>query len=347
MSAPSPNANPAASTPARLIVLGAGAIGSLFGAQLSNRLQVVLVGRAAHVDAIRAKGLQVVTTTADERTSVRTVQNANLRAATMLPAFETGDAIAVFCKSNDTAAAAEQIAAAVKTIPRGLMAKRAPVVPSVWTFQNGVDNPVVLQAVFERELPPEMRPTVHIGIATAGATLEAPGRVAVYGGHYVLPEDAAGRGLGGVLAAAGVEVRYSTDISVELWRKLALNCVVNPLTLILQRRNRFILTPELAELRAAVIREVATVGRAEGVSLDPTDLTQHMETAMAVSMNYSSMYQDRLRHQERKAAWETTGKVGKVPQLRTEIDALNGVVVRLAKKHAITVPATETLEALV
>ncbi|MGH7142813.1 MAG: ketopantoate reductase family protein [Planctomycetota bacterium] len=380
MSAPSPDSRPrshqAASTDAavpaaapfaRWIVFGAGALGSLFGARVSSQLPVLLVARPAHAQAVADQGLEIVATAADALRTSTHIQNDRLTAAVQLPPLRAGDAVGVFCKTGGTSAAAAAICAAIRagaTSPTALQAPPAvgpsapppgvgPSAPppgvgpiQVWTFQNGLDNAAILRRAFA-DLPAAQQPEVHVAIAICGATLEAPGRVADYGGYFALPDTPAGHGLGRLLSAAGLAAEFRADIPAELWRKLALNCVVNPLTILLRRRNRFILAPELAALRAAVIAEVAAVARAEGVELEPAALLAHMETAMAPSWNFSSMYQDRLRHERRLADWEAAGRPGDRPRLKTEIEALNGAVVEGARRAGLTAPANRALLELV
>lgn len=337
MSAPFPD-RPAATGPGRLLIFGAGALGSLYGAQMAAQLEVILIARPAHVSAIQQAGLRLKIG-AGPRTGAPSGMDGNrllaLAARPDLPPLLPGDRIGVFCKSGDTVAAGRAIAAQLAAMPDA-----AAGTVEIWSFQNGIDNRALLQREVDAALPGRPRPTVQAAIANHGATLNAPGEVTDYGGDYRFPDTPAGRALRDLTAAAGVVTHLVTDIDRELWRKLALNCVVNPLTFLLQRRNRFILTPELAGLRLAIMREVEAVAAQEGVRLEADDLLRHMETAMAPSMNYSSMYQDWLRYALRRATDSQA-------RLRTEIGELTGAVVARAKRHDIPVPVNETLLRLV
>jgi 2-dehydropantoate 2-reductase len=135
------------------------------------------------------------------------------------------------------------------------------------------------------------------------------------------------RALAGELARSGLAVRAVDDIESRLWQKLAVNCVINPLTALWRCRNGDLLArPETADWTRRLCDEIARVAAAQGVVLHSDALQQRVQAVMnSTAANQSSMLQDVLQ-----------GRA-------TEIDYLNGYVVALAQRHAIDVPANRAL----
>ena len=127
------------------------------------------------------------------------------------------------------------------------------------------------------------------------------------------------------LHAAGIPHDWSTDILTRLWRKLALNCAINPLTVLYQCRN--------GELQAHHC-EVATLCAELGELLEccgqPTaalDLHHEVQRVIqATAANYSSMYQD-----------VAAGR-------RTEISYLLGYACQAAARHRLNLPHLQQLQ---
>ena len=118
------------------------------------------------------------------------------------------------------------------------------------------------------------------------------------------------------------------DIKKDVWKKLTINCVINPLTAILQVRDYQIVVPELYKLRDVIVQECSEVARAEGIEFEE-GLRKAIDKEISGLGNYSSMQQDLMKGRE------------------TEIDFLNGKIVEIGKKHGIQTPITETLVALI
>ena len=114
----------------------------------------------------------------------------------------------------------------------------------------------------------------------------------------------------------------------EVWIKLTINSVLNPLTAIFQVRGNEIITDSLRSIRHGIVDECLEVASAEGIEIDPA-IKEMIDVGVANFFNYSSMCQDII--QKRK----------------TEIDFLNGQVVELGKKHNIPTPINGSMVALV
>jgi 2-dehydropantoate 2-reductase len=135
-----------------------------------------------------------------------------------------------------------------------------------------------------------------------------------------------------VLQQAGIACRCTTDISATLWKKLVVNAAVNPLTAILKVRNGALLErPELEPVIRMVADEVWEAGTRRGIQLpEPPELFQEIcRVCHVTAANRSSMLRD-----------VEEGR-------RTEIDAINGAVVRLGYESGVATPVNSTLAALV
>jgi len=114
---------------------------------------------------------------------------------------------------------------------------------------------------------------------------------------------------------------FVEDITRALWLKLAINCVINPLTALNDMRNKGVLLNEYDEIRYALCQEFALVAEQYDLVFSALELEKHvLSVASLTGQNYSSMHQDIAMHRH------------------TEIDAINGYIVSLANKKGISVP---------
>jgi len=133
-----------------------------------------------------------------------------------------------------------------------------------------------------------------------------------------------------VLASAGIPVRISDNIDVELWTKLTMNCAYNAISALGHAPyGQMAAMPEVRDVMRDVVTEVARVGEAKGVRLPDNIVDATLKLAEAMPMTVSSTAQDMLK-----------GK-------RTEIDHLNGAVVRLGDALGIATPVNRALNALI
>ena len=286
-------------------VFGAGAVGSFIGARLSTVVPTVLVARGLHATGMEADGLRLSGTVDERATPV---------VARSLPPVEGRALVVVAVKALSLSAAAQAIADAGEA-PHELLC-----------IQNGLhpDAELVRQL---RARGVQARAVMR-AITNTACNLAEPGVVEYWGGGFVFPEDPGHDDVAELFAAAGLEVRRSADFESEVWTKLAVNCVVNPLCALLARRNNEITVRELASLRHAVCDEVARCARARGVDVRP-DLAEWVDRALSSSLNRNSMLQD-----------IAYGR-------RTEIDELNGWVDEASREARRGAPANRTLARLV
>lgn len=293
----------------RVVVMGAGAMGSWMGALLSRAGDdVTLVGRRDHVAVVNAQGLHV---------TGRTELTARPKAVERAADAPTPDLLLLTVKAYDTAAALEDAAP--------LLGERTQVV----SMQNGLGNvETIAEVVDDRR--------VFAAVTTHGVTYVEPGHVHHAGVGYFrvgspFNEHAQAERLAAAFARTGLEVERSPRILGEVWAKVVVNAGINPLTAITGLRNGALLeVPALRELMQRVVEEAVDVARADGAPLPDEDLLlRTRRVAELTAQNKSSMLQDVERGRP------------------TEIDAICGEIVQRGLRHGVDAPVNLALRALV
>lgn len=285
-------------------VLGAGNLGSLWAARLFRAgLPVRLILRSPErLAAYRAAG------------GLSLVENGQSHLYP-IPA-ETADSngpvqrLLLACKAYDAEEAAASLA------PR--LAANAEII----LLQNGLGS----QDAVAARLP---RARCILASSTEGAFRDGAFRVVFAGqGHTWLgiPGQTQAPDWLAELQQAGIRHDWTTDILAKLWRKLAVNCAINPLTVLHDCRN--------GDLRDWPQEVVALCEELTRLLLDCNqpaaahDLLADVQRVIeATAANYSSMYQDVARGQ------------------RTEITYLLGYACAAARQHRLSVPRLDALHA--
>jgi len=284
-----------------IIVLGAGIIGSCYGALLSATNKVVMIDNKEIVDKINKRGISIIT---NDRKKFNPVAQTNLDK--ILP----NTLILLTTKAH-------QIESAINTIGNLLEKNNV-----ILVLQNGLGNEKIVKKLVGE------RAEVIRGIVNSGAWEIEPESFNLIMHDTVLEPSNTSSVISLILNESGLPTRISQNFISELWQKLILNCVVNPLTAILRVKNNQIGIPVLKNLRHRIVEECLKVTEAVGVDLD-TDLAEKIDKSIQSYTNFSSMYQDVVN-----------GK-------KTEIDFLNGKIVELGKKHNIPTPCNESLYAII
>jgi 2-dehydropantoate 2-reductase len=256
----------------KIVVFGAGSLGSLLGGLLAGTHEVTLVGRDPHVTSVREHCLTI------EGQVERTVSP---HAETEAPsALSDIDLALVTVKSYDTEAAARALQACDPT--------------AVLSLQNGLGNEETLAASLEG--------TVLAGTCTYGALLEEPGVVRCTGvGEVVLGARDGGRSvaadrIGSVFEEAGIRTTVAADMPRRLWEKLAVNAGINATTALARVENGALQTEPASSVARVAARETAAAARANGIELTDERAVEALETVVeATAANESSMYQDLQR----------------------------------------------------
>lgn len=275
----------------------------LFGGRVarSGHVSVILAGSWSEaISAIHERGVLV-----EEGGHT---WSAPVRAAP-LEATPRADVVLVLVKSAQTLRVAPLAAASVAD--GGV----------VLTLQNGLGNVEALGTAIDPA-------RIVVGVTTAGATLLAPGHVRAYPAPCVLGRDRAGRAqsIADLLTAAGFPTAVEDDIDGPVWRKLAVNCAINPLSALRGVPNGALLdNPDDRALLQAAAAEVEAVAVARGTRLVGDYREAVLEAARVTAGNRSSMLQDIERG---------------VP---TEIEAMNGAVVREGNRLGVPTPTLSSL----
>lgn len=279
-------------------MLGAGAIGSLYGAKLAADNDVTLVGRAEHVATINSHGLRI------EGIESQVVR---IRGATEIKQIGPDALIILTTKVADSEAALRPIAPLVRADT------------TILCLQNGLGSERIARTALGD------RGIVLRGITQFGAIFKSPGAIQFMARGYTLIEqhERSAR-LADILSAAGLDCRVSADIGADVWQKLVVNCVVNPITAILGCEVGGIANPQLAPLKRLVIDECKAVAAAEGVTLE-TDFMREINDFFRPSHNIASMLQDLRR-----------GRA-------TEIDYMNGAIAAIGAQHGVDCPVNAAL----
>ena len=251
-----------------IIVLGAGAIGSLYAAKLAARHPVTVVARRDHVDAIRLGGLRLVG---------RETLTARVDAVTQVESIAAGTIVLLTTKVNASEAAVGAITDLVRddTV--------------IVCVQNGLHSEeIARRAVRGRCL-------VLRAITQFGAIVQSPGVINFSASGYTLIEQSPRSGaIAGLLTACDLDGRVSDDIKTEVWRKLIFNCVINPITSITGSDVGGIADARLDPLKQRVIDECLAVARTEGVDFS-IDFLRTIAEVFGPSRNIASMRQDLMR----------------------------------------------------
>lgn len=297
-----------------ILILGAGALGSLLGARLSqaDRVRIsLLTTDRQHVLAIRQDGLTVEELDGSTR-------------CYRLPAFdaphtleEAPDLVLVSVKTHSIEGALSSVV------------DRCHAATLFLTLQNGIGN-------WERIARLVGEGSVLVGTTAQGATLLAPGRIRHGGNGPTYLGEPDGPPSPRVLAVvekfrqAGLTAESREGMAQLIWEKLHVNVGINAITALTGIRNGFIAAmPVARELCRAAVEEAMRVARAKGFVM-PEDMVERvLAIAQATAVNRSSMGQD-VDHRK-----------------RTEIDAINGAIVALGEQLHLPTPVNQTLVQLV
>ncbi len=238
-------------------------------------------------------------------------ERVRLHASTEPQAARGADVVLFSVKSQDTESAGRALA---PHVARGA---------AIVSMQNGVDNAERLAALLGREVIPAV---VYVAVEMAG-----PGHVRHHGrSELAIGRAAASEAIAAAFVAAGVPVEIADNVTGVLWAKLIVNCAYNALSAIMQLPyGRLVEGAGIPAVMRDIVEECLAVARAAGVQVagDMHKATERI--AQTMPGQYSSTAQDLVR-----------GK-------KTEIDHLNGVVVRKGEALGVPTPVNGMLLALV
>lgn len=279
-----------------IVIFGAGAIGSLFGALLSKRNNVLLIGRKPHISSIKKNGLKIQGKT---RLNVKIKAESSVDNINIKP-----DLLILTVKSYDTETA---ISLAKKIITNDMI---------FLSLQNGLDN---IEKI-SRQISSEK---IIVGITTHGAFFSKPGIIKHTGTGMTVFGELSGKktepveSIVKLFNEAGIKTKVSINILKEIWNKAIINSSINPLTAIFRCKNGYLSkNPILERLLEIICEESVKIANADGIDISYSKmLSKTKDVIINTSDNYSSMLQSVIN-----------GK-------KTEIDSINGRLIEIGEKR--------------
>jgi 2-dehydropantoate 2-reductase len=293
----------------KIAVIGAGAMGGLFGARLAQAGEdVTLVDVAPQaVDAINANGVRL-----DEKSG----GSQAIRVPAVTDPADVGpvDLVLVFVKCYHTEAALR----AAAPLLNGNTA--------VLTLQNGWGNAARIAAIVG-----EAR--VLVGLTYHSATMLGPGHVLHAGQGMTFVGEMNGttsprmEQIAAAFRGAGLEVTPTADVLSQIWAKLALNCCTLPTAALLRfYAGQLVEHEEMLDMMRGLLREVVAVANAQNIALSYTERWEAITSLLRRATGAKpSMLQD-----------VENGR-------RTEIDVINGAIVEAGRRQHIPTPYNEAM----
>jgi 2-dehydropantoate 2-reductase len=293
--------------PVKVVVAGAGTIGSLFAAHLARVADVaVLVRRDEHARALNDEGLRV---------SGRSDFTASVTAAADPASLGVADLVIVACKGGDLEPLAARMAgrfsgATVMTVQNGLGAEEVLAAHGDWPLLSAVTF---------------MSGTRH-GDAHVEYVLDTPTWIGPYRGTSA--DDA--RAVADLIASSGLKAEAFDDLRPAQWSKLIFNATVNAVAALTGLPHDFHFAEgQLGELVHGLVDEGKAVAKAAGIELSEDPWEMNVHATRRGHAHYPSMLEDVSAHRP------------------TEIGLITGSLVREAERHGVPVPLHTALYALV
>src|SRR3989338_3527239 len=267
----------------KIIILGAGAIGSLYGAKLSKLNDVTLIARKEHADEINKKGLKIIG-----------LENSvyKLKAAAKISRIEKNTLIVLTTKVQDSEKAVKSI--------KGLI--RSDTI--ILCLQNGLYSENIVKKIVGNKC------LVLRAVTNFGAIFLKPGVVDYKSYSYTsIEKSPKSREIADNFAQCGLNGHVSENIKHDMWKKLVFNCVLNPVTAILRIENRGICDERLNPLKKLIIDECVKVAEKEGIGFD-IDFLKILNEEFKSSRNISSMQQDLLKRKKTEIDYLNGAVVG-------------------------------------
>ena len=252
----------------KIMILGAGAIGSLYGAKLSKLNDVTLVGRESHANQINKNGLKV---SGIEKKTYR------VNAVTKISYVDKNTLILLTTKVHDSENAIRSI--------KNLVRKDT----IILCLQNGLYSENAVKRIIGNKC------LVLRAITNFGAIFLKPGHINYTSFSRTSIEQSPNSGeIAENFAKCGLNGYVSGNIKSDMWKKLIFNSVLNPLTAILRIKNNEITDDKLNPLKKLIVGECLKVAQADEIKFD-MDFVSTINKEFAKSHNISSMQQDLLK----------------------------------------------------
>jgi len=247
----------------KIVVFGAGAIGSLFGAHLTRSHDVTLVCREKHVNAINLNGLKII--------GLSEI-HVHPKAVFSIEGLEPPDILFLTVKAHDTGQAI--IDAKTLVGPDTI----------IISLQNGLGNLETISTVFPNT------PIIG-GVTSQGAILREPGLIEHTGRSYTMVGDET---VAALLTEVGIETIFTENVQTEIWYKAIVNSVINPIGTLMKEQNGLLVRDERFQaLARQIVSEGVDVAKARGINLNlETAWEKVIRVATETSKNICSMRLD-------------------------------------------------------
>lgn len=245
----------------KFVILGGGAIGSIFAALLSKQYSVKLIARKPHVDLIKKKGLSL--------TGI-IHETVALDAATRLDNIDNNTIILLTTKAQDSQKAVSDI--------KNLLKEDTVII----CLQNGLGPEEVVRKIVPCKI---LR-----AVTKMSAEFSSPGKVN-FTGDFPTYFDIRGREIALLFEKAGIKTELKDNINYEIWKKLIFNCVINGLGTVLHVKNNKLDSKFLDGVKGTIVEECLAVAKKERVKLDNAILDE-VNNFIKVSNNLNSTLQD-------------------------------------------------------
>jgi 2-dehydropantoate 2-reductase len=278
----------------KIVILGAGGVGTAIGAALAEKYyeETILIGRKEHVAALNDKGCEI---------SGSLKKNIKTRAAEKID----------FLLENTLLIVAVKITALENSLTE--IQNKFTETTTVLLVQNGYGVKEIANRALSGFVPQE---NIFQAIAGMGAVLKDPGKLEFYPGGLKAEKAFGDTEYKNIFDKTFLEYKVLKGLDKAVWKKLIINSIVNPLSVIFRAKNKFITSDEFNSLKEALLNEGRAVARSEGygISLSVADINSYIR-----SDNRTSMLQDYFRKRP------------------NEIDFINGAVIRIGEKNGINV----------
>ncbi|MFC5281619.1 2-dehydropantoate 2-reductase [Arcanobacterium canis] len=304
----------------KITIAGAGAMGSRLAIALAEKGQDVQVVDSwqEHVDAIRGRGL-IADCEGQEKIVRLPAYHMN-----SIPKELSADLIIVLTKAMQLDGMLNKIQTMIHSDTQ------------VLCLLNGIGHEEVIEKYVARE-------NILLGNTMWTAGMEGPGRVKLFGDGFIVMKNLVDQEkavekaheVAKILSDAGLNASYSQDILYAIYKKACVNGTMNGLcTLLSSNMADFGQTRASHDILTAIVSEFAAVAEVEGVHLEVADIVKYIEESCynreTIGLHHPSMYQDLI-----------------INKRSTEIDYINGAVVRKGKRYGIATPYCQFLTQLI
>lgn len=293
-------------------IAGSGAMGSTIGYHIEKNTnsQVILLDTwKDHIDKINEDGLGI-TGKVNDKLKIRSMRFSEAK--------DKADLIVVMSKSMALYNTMKNISHLIDENTQ------------ILCLLNGMGHEEILEKFVNLD-------QINIGVTIWAAELKGPGHVEITGKgtidlQNIGGNEASGKKISSLLDEAGLDSSYDEDVMYAIWRKVMVNGTMNSTSALLECTiGEFFSSDSHEKIIDELVSEFVEVGNAYGVGLDKEDMLAYIyETSKSVMNHYPSMYQDLIERNR-----------------KTEIDFINGAVVRKGEAKGIATPYNKIISQLI